>query len=129
MGWFDEQIRQREESDQSILEDSFLRMASVVMDKWDTQRLENGQMITREALDDILKYYHQKAPEIPDSIRTADEQLAYALRPAGLMTREVELEGNWQNDAYGPMLGYMKDTRAMVALLPGKHCASTSRCP
>lgn len=119
MGWFDEQIRQREESDQNILEDSFFRMASVVMDKWDTERLEDGHLITREALDDILKYYHQKAPEIPDNIRNAEEQLAFAIRPAGLMTRQVELDENWQSDAYGPMLGYMKDTRVMVALLPG----------
>ena len=119
MGWFDEQIRQREKSDQSILEDSFFRMAGVVMDKWDTERMEDGHLIAREALDDILKYYHQKAPEIPENIRNADEQLAFAIRPAGLMTREVELDGNWQSDAYGPMLGYMKDSRAMVALLPG----------
>ena len=119
MGWFDEQIRQREKSDQSILEDSFFRMAGVVMDNWDTERMEDGHLIAREALDDILKYYHQKAPEIPENIRNADEQLAFAIRPAGLMTREVELDGNWQSDAYGPMLGYMKDSRAMVALLPG----------
>ena len=39
MGWFDEQIRQRERSDQDILEDSFLRMAGAVMDKWTTDRL------------------------------------------------------------------------------------------
>ena len=35
MGWFNDQIKQRSESDQNILEDSFFRMASVVMDKWD----------------------------------------------------------------------------------------------
>ena len=34
MGWFDEQIKERMESDQSVLEDAFFRMASVVMDKW-----------------------------------------------------------------------------------------------
>ena len=47
-------------------------------------------------------------------------QLEYALRPAGLMIRDVELEDNWFSDAYGPMLGYMKDTNAAVALMPGK---------
>ena len=41
MNWFDEQIRQRQESDQNILEDSFFRMASVVMDKWAAERLED----------------------------------------------------------------------------------------
>ena len=33
--------------------------------------------------------------------------------------RDVLLEEGWQNDAFGPMLGYMKDTGATVALLPG----------
>lgn len=32
MGWFDEQIRQRKESDQDIFEDSIFRMASVVLE-------------------------------------------------------------------------------------------------
>ena len=41
MGWFTEQIRQRTENDQNVLEDSFFRMASVVMDKWDANRLED----------------------------------------------------------------------------------------
>ena len=119
MGWFDEQIRLREKSDQSILEDSFFRMAGVIMDKWDADRLEDEHLITREALDEVLKFYHCKPVEIPESIRDAREQLAYVLRPTGLMIREVELEDSWQNDAYGPMLGYMKETGTTVALIPG----------
>ncbi len=119
MGWFDEQIKQRMESDQNILEDSFFRIASAVMDRWSVDRLEDNRLIAREALDDILKYYHQKPAEIPDDIQDVTEQMEYALRPVGLMTREVELEDNWQNDAYGPMLGYLKDSGTTVALLPG----------
>ena len=118
MGWFDEQIRQRAENDQNALEDSFFRMASVVMDKWDAERLEDQRLIAKEALDEILKYFHRKAAEIPEHITDVDEQMEYVLRPAGLMTREVRLEDNWQNDAYGPMLGCLKETGATVALLP-----------
>ena len=119
MGWFTEQIRQRAENDQNVLEDSFFRMASVVMDKWDTNRLEDERLIAKEAIDDILKFYHQKPVEIPDTIRDVNNQLEYVLRPTGLMTREVELEEGWQNDAYGPMLGYLKEAGTAVALLPG----------
>ncbi len=119
MGWFTEQIRQRTENDQNVLEDSFFRMASVVMDKWDTNRLEDERLIAKEAIDDILKFYHQKPVEIPDTIRDVNNQLEYVLRPTGLMTREVELEEGWQNDAYGPMLGYLKEAGTAVALLPG----------
>ena len=119
MGWFNEQIKQRMESDQNILEDSFFRMAGVIMDKWNSDRLEDEQLITREALDEVLKFYHCKPVEIPESIQDADEQLEYVLRPTGLMVREVELEENWQNDAFGPMLGYIRETGTTVALIPG----------
>ena len=119
MGWFTEQIRQRAENDQNVLEDSFFRMASVVMDKWDANRLEDKRQIAKEAIDEILRFYHQKPVEIPDTIRDVNDQLEYVLRPTGLMTREVELEEGWQNDAYGPMLGYLKEAGTAVALLPG----------
>ena len=92
MGWFDEQIRQREKSDQNVLEDSFFRMAGVVMDKWNADRLEDEQLITREALDEVLKFYHYKPVEVPENIKDPNEQLEYVLRPTGLMVREVELE-------------------------------------
>lgn len=119
MGWFDEQIRQRSESDQNILEDSFFRMASVVMDKWDAERLEDDRTIAKEAIDEILKYFRHKPVEIPEDVTDVIDQLEYAMRPSGLMARDVELTENWQNDAFGPMLGCMKDTGATVALLPG----------
>ncbi len=120
MGWFDEQIRQRMESDQNILEDSFFRMASVVMDKWDAERLADDRLIAKEAIDDVLKYFRQKPVEIPESIRDISKQLEYALRPSGLMIRDVELVEGWQTDAYGPMLGMIKETGTAVALLPGQ---------
>ena len=120
MGWFDEQIKQRSQSDQDVLEDSFFRMASVVMDKWNAERLEDERLIASQAIDDILKYYRQKPVEIPENITDVAEQLEYALRPSGLMMRDVELEDNWFSDAYGPMLGYIRETGVTVALLPGK---------
>ena len=119
MGWFDEQIRQREQSDQEVLEDSFYRMASAVLDKWSAGRAEDERLIAREALDSILKYYHHKPVEIPESITDVYDQLEYVLRPTGLMTREVQLDEGWQNDAYGPMLGCMRESGKTVALLPG----------
>ena len=119
MGWFDEQIRQREESDRAVLEDSFFRMANAVMDRWEADRLEDRRLIAKEAIDQILKYYHYRPVEIPENIRGEAEQLEYAMRPAGLMVREVELKEGWQRDAYGPMLGYLREKGTMVALLPG----------
>ncbi len=119
MSWFEKQIKQRMESDQTMLEDSFFRMASVVMDKWDKERIGDERLIAKEALDEVLKYYHIKPVEVPENITDSSKQMEYVLRPTGLMTREVDLEENWQSDAYGPMLGAMKETGTAVALLPG----------
>ena len=118
MGWFDEQIRERIQSDQEILEDSFLQIAGAVLGGRAMALLEDERLAAKEALDDILKYYHYKPVEVPENIRDFDEQMDYVLRPLGLMTREVLLEEGWYKDAYGPMLGLLKDGGA-VALLPG----------
>ena len=55
MGWFDEQIRQRKLSDQEIFEDSLFRMASAVLGKQRAGRLVDERIITKAAIDEILK--------------------------------------------------------------------------
>ncbi len=118
MGWFDRQIRQRMKSDQDVLEDSFVRLAGAVMGGRSAKQLEDRLLVVREALDEILKYYHCKAAEVPGGIKDPDEQMEYILRPLGIMTRPVKLEEGWYKDAFGPMMGFLKDGGAPVALIP-----------
>ncbi len=118
MGWFDEQIRQRKLSDQEIMEDSLFRMASAVLGKQRAGLLDDERIITKAAIDEILKYYHFKSTEVPKEIRDPDEQMEFCLRPHGLMRRNVKLEEGWYRDAFGPMLAFRKDDGTPVALLP-----------
>ena len=118
MGWFDDQIRQRMRSDEEVFEDSFVRVAGSVLGGHAAQRLRDQRLLAKAALDEILKYYHYKPVEAPEDIKDFDEQMEYVLRPLGLMTREVKLEPGWQRDAFGPMLGFLKDSGTAVALLP-----------
>lgn len=129
MGWFHEQIKERTRSDQTILEESLLQMASVVLDKWSQERISNQTMVTKESLNEILKYYHKKQIEIPDSITDPLEQIEYVLRPTGMMVRDVELEEGWYRDAWGPMLGHRKDDSVPVALIPGMFSGYYYRDP
>ena len=129
MGWFDEQIRQRIQNDQETFEDAFVRVAGSVLGGRTAARLEDERPVAREVLGEILKYHHCKPVEIPDDIEDVNDQLEYALRPLGMMARDVELEEGWYRDAYGPMLGFLEDSGAAVALLPGKLHGYTYKDP
>lgn len=120
MGWFEKQIKQRNDLDQQMFEDSFFRAASVVLGKRAASKISDDHIITKQAIDEILKYYHLKPVELPKSIKDPEEQIDHCLRPHGLMKRRITLEDGWFSDAYGPVLAYMKDSGEPVALLPNK---------
>ncbi len=120
MGWFEEQVKQRKKSDQRLFEESIFRASSVVMGKSAAERMNDERIISKQAIDDILKYYHYTPVELPGDIEGHEDELDYSLRPHGLMKRRVTLDEGWYNDAYGPILAYEKDTKKPCALLPGK---------
>ena len=129
MGWFDEQIRERMRRDQEVMEDSFVRLAGSVLGSQAAEKLQDERLVTKEALDEILRYYHMKPVQIPDEVRGFEDQLDYVLRPLGLMTRNVAITEDWYRHAYGPMLGMLRENNMPVALLPGKLFGYTYRDP
>ena len=118
MSWFDDQIRLRKQKDQELFEDSIFRMASVVLGQSGAGSLNDERIVTKAAIDEILKFYHIRPEEIPDSIQETEEQLEYSLRPHGIMRRNVRLEGDWYRSAFGPMLAFYGEEGLPVALLP-----------
>jgi len=120
MGWFENQIEERRSADQQLLEDSFVKIAGVVLGQRTAQKIGDERIVTKNAIDEILKYYHYKPVEVPEEVKTAEEQLDYSLRPHGLMRRNVELTEGWYKDAFGPILAFTKEDGLPVALLPGK---------
>ena len=120
LGWFEKQIKQREDLDQQLFEDSFFKAAEVVLGKRAASEMSDERIITSQAIEDILKYYHFKPVEIPKSVKEHEEQLDYSLRPHGIMRRNIELDEGWYKDSYGPVLAYFKEDETPVALLPKK---------
>ena len=118
MGWFNEQIRLRKEADRAVFEESFEKMANVVMGRHMSAALNNDRDITADAIGDILKFYRVKVQEVPDNIKDMNDVLEYLLRPSGFMRRNVDLEKGWYHDAIGAMLGTRKDDGSVVALIP-----------
>ena len=103
-----------------MFEDSIFHAAGVVLGKRNAVKISDDHIITKQAIDEVLKYYHFKPVEFPRSVRTHEDQLDYCLRQHGLMKRQVTLEENWYRDAYGPILAYTKEEDEPVALLPDK---------
>lgn len=118
MGWFDEQIRDRKKNDDEAFAEAFANMAAAVTGKRVDAALNDDRTVTKDAIDEILKYYHIKSREVPDNISDMNEQLEYLMRPYGIMRRTVRLEGKWYRDAVGAMLGVLKESGRVVALLP-----------
>ena len=118
MGLFGNQIEDRRKADQELLEDSFVRIAGVVMGRGSLERMSDERIVTKHAIDEVLKYYHLTPVEVPDEVKGTEDQLDYCLRPHGLMRRDVVLEKGWYRDAFGPMLGFLRDGGMPVALLP-----------
>ena len=121
MGWFDEQIRQRVQRDNEVFADSLLSMAGVVSGERIARAALDESIHTKNAIEEILKYYHVKPVELPEGVRELDDQLEYLMRPAGIMRRVVNLDGAWYKDAAGAMLGVLKEDRRIVALIPAPY--------
>ncbi len=111
MGWFDEQIRQRRNSDQEVFEDSIFNMASSIIGKKGAKVIADKRFVSQKAIEEIIKYMGFKPQN--DMADLKDVVKSY-----GIMYRRVELKGNWHKDAYGPMLGYVGEEKKPIALIP-----------
>lgn len=118
MGWFDEQIKDRKRNDDDAFAEAFANMASAITGKRIEASLNNDRSVTKDAIDEILKFYHVKSREVPDGISDMNEQLEYLMRPYGIMRRTVKLEEGWYRDAAGAMLGVLAESGRVVALIP-----------
>ena len=118
MGWFEDQIKERRAAEQRDLEDSFEKVAGVVLGKQTAARLNDKRVVAANVIDEILKYYHCKPVEYPSELGAGEEQLEYALRHYGMMRRNVTLAEGWYKDAFGAIMAFTKDDLIPVAILP-----------
>ena len=118
MSWLDEQIKQRKCSDDELFTEAFIDIAGSVMGQKVSAALKDSRIIAKNEIDRILKFYHVKPQEIPDTIEEVNDQIEYIMRPHGIMHRTVKLSKGWSKDAFGAMLGVRSSDGHVVALLP-----------
>ena len=125
MGWFESQIEERRNSDIKLLEEAFSRAAQVVLGERAAGLIGDKQIVTKNTIDEILKYYHCKPVEIPEEITDVNSLLDHSLRPYGFMYRVVELTEGWYKDSFGPRIGFLKEDGVAIALLPDRFSGYT----
>lgn len=118
MGWFEEQIKMRRDSDNEALDDSLKNVSAIIKGKKGFSFGDDREKI-KGVLDEILAFFHIKSREIPPEIKDLNDQMEYLFRPHGIMYRPVKLDKGWYKNASGAMLGKLKTGEA-VALLPDK---------
>ena len=118
MGWFDEQIKQRKKNDEDLFSEAFVGIADAVLGSKMSAAWSSDEAKAQGAIEEILKYYHVKPREVPDSVKGLNDRLEYLLRPNGIMRRNVNLEKGWYKDAIGAVLGTRKDDGSVVAFIP-----------
>ncbi|MCQ2446898.1 MAG: NHLP family bacteriocin export ABC transporter permease/ATPase subunit, partial [Clostridia bacterium] len=118
MGWFEEQLKSRNQKDSEIFEEAVKGLGDAVMGR----RFADAHDNASTAIGEILKYYHIHVhlEELPREVKTLEEQLDYRLRPYGIARRQVTLEKGFYKNAIGPMIGTLKEDGSTVALIPGK---------
>lgn len=118
MGWFSKQIQERISFDDESFSAAFEVMASAVTGKNPvTAAMQRDEVRSKDALEQILKYYNIKIKQLPDEIKDINAQIEYILQPAGVMRRTVELKGAWYRDCVGAMLSTKLDGTP-IALIP-----------
>ena len=118
MSWFDDQIKERKVLDDEVFSDSFINMAGAILGGKVYAALSDSRIKIKDSIDEILRFYHVKTREVPESITDVNEQLEYLLRPYGIMRRTVTLEKGWYRDAVGAMLVVKKEDQSIVAMIP-----------
>lgn len=118
MGIIDDQLRQRQQADDDAFAEAMASLADVIMGENLAGHFRDNARQAKDAIGEILRYYHLSAPELPDSSQRLSDQLDHLLRPHGILYREVRLESGWYRDASGPMLGFLREESVPVPLLP-----------
>ena len=118
MGWFDEQIRQRKDSDQEAYEEALARVAGSVLGSKKTTTWTDKLIVAQNAVEEVVKYYHGKPKPIPDNMHDMEERMDYLLRPYGIGRRTVKLKKDWCREAISPLICIRKEDELPVAMLP-----------
>ena len=117
MGWFDEQIEYRKKHERELLSDTFENIARSVTGRKVTSAFQDDADVS-DAVSSLLKHLGVKEKEVPPKIKGLQDRLDYLLSSTGILYREIILSPGWHGDAMGAMITSLRESGAVVAVLP-----------
>ena len=114
MGVFDEKIKQKNELDDDVIEESFRKLAGVITRKQAFMDPASERQNLIYCIEEIGRRLHVTIPYSSREDLTISWYQEKYFRPQGIMWREVSLKGTWYQDAIGVMLGSFTDGRPVV---------------
>ncbi|MCQ2609306.1 MAG: hypothetical protein MJ151_00710, partial [Lachnospiraceae bacterium] len=119
MGYFEEQLNNRRNLDDKAFMKSMVDVADVIMGEGITKYYDE-RVSAKSVIEAVLKHFHIKSnvDVIPDHIQKVEDIIEYITKPLSVMSRDVVLEGDWYNKAFEPMIGRLKNTKTVVAIIP-----------
>ena len=117
MGWFDEQIEYRKKHERELLSDTFENIARSVTGRKVSSAFQDDADVS-DAVSSLLKHLGVKEKEVPPKIKGLQDRLDYLLSSTGILYREIILNPGWHADAMGAMITSIRESGAVVAVLP-----------
>lgn len=119
MSLFGEQLKERKLNDDAVISDALEQISGSVTGKRISATVADARLRSLDAINQVLGYFGKRPCDMPEKITDLEGQIAYAVRPYGIMHRTVKLDKGWYKNAIGVMLAEKKDG-GVATLLPGK---------
>ncbi len=116
---FEEQLKTREYNDESVISDALEQITGSVTGKRISAAVADERLRSLDAINQVLGYFGKHPCDMPEKITKTEDQIDYAVRPHGIMYREVRLDKGWYKNAVGVMITAKKEG-GVAALIPGK---------
>ena len=116
MGWFEDQVKQRQQLDEQTFEDSFMSLAGLRVKKGK----EQDKRVVREnyAISQILSYFSHQMGDLPSRITDFMGKVHYAIHPYEISYHKVDLNEQLFEDSDSPILAFTKKRHTPVVFLP-----------
>ena len=119
MGWFEEQVKQRQKLDEKTFEESFMSLAGLHVKS--QNNLSEEALKENYAISQILSYYHHQMGDIPSSITDFKEKINYAIRGYEILYHEADLKESLMENSNSLLLVFTKVNKTPVVLIPKGH--------